>query len=83
MLRTGPWKYIYTLVDGHTVEHELYHLESDPDELYNLAHDPAQAERMAAYREEILRWLVATEVNQLWPVAENHYPVPGNRAFVL
>ncbi len=79
MLRTGPWKYVYTLVDGHTAEHELYNLDVDPDELYNLAHDPAQAERMAAYRDEILRWLVATEVNRLRPVPENHYPVPRNK----
>ena len=57
MLRTGPWKYIYTLVDGHVVEQELYNLDDDPDELYNLAHDPAQANRLGAYRDEILRWL--------------------------
>lgn len=76
MLRTGPWKYIYTLVDGHTVEEELYNLDSDPDELYNLAHDAEQCERIAEFRSEILRWLVATQVNRLRPVPQNHYRVP-------
>ena len=39
MARSGPWKYIYTLVDGHVVEEELYNLDVDPHELYNLADD--------------------------------------------
>jgi arylsulfatase A-like enzyme len=76
MLRRGPWKYIYTLVDGHKVEEELYHLENDPDELYNRVSETEQQKRMAQFRDELLRWLVATEVNRLHPEPENHYPVP-------
>jgi len=76
MLRTGPWKYIYTLVDGHILEEELYHLQDDPDELCNLARDPDQAKRIEGFRSELLRWLVAGEVNRLHPAPESHYPVP-------
>ena len=76
MLRTGPWKYIYTLVEGHVLEEEVYHLQDDPDELHNLAHDPEQAERIEGFRSELLRRLVAGEVNRLHPVPESHYPVP-------
>ena len=76
MVRSGPWKYIYTLIDGHRIEEELYHLEDDPDELFNLAQDADQRARVAQLRSDILRWLVATEPNRLHPVPENHYPVP-------
>jgi arylsulfatase A-like enzyme len=76
MLRAGPWKYIYTLTDGHEMEQELYNLEDDPRELRNLARDPDQQDRIMEYRQEILRWLVATEVSRLHPAPENHYHVP-------
>lgn len=76
MLRTGSWKYIYTLVDGHVVAEELYNLDDDPDELYNVAYDSVQTERIIEFRSEMLRWLIATEVNRLHPVPENKYPVP-------
>jgi len=76
MLRAVSWKYIYTLIDGHQVEEELYHLDDDPDELFNRAHLPEEQNRINEYREEILRWLIRTEVNRLHPVPQNHYPVP-------
>jgi choline-sulfatase len=76
MLRRGPWKYIYTLVDGHIVEEELYNLEDDPDELINLAVRSEHTELLKEFRDELLRWYVATEVNRLHPVPENHYAVP-------
>jgi len=76
MVRRGPWKYIYTLVDGHRVEEELYNLEDDPDELRSLSDEPSQRERKETLKAEILRWLVATEVNRLSPVPESHYPTP-------
>jgi len=76
MVRTGPWKYIYSLMDGHIVEEELYNLDDDPDELYNLAHHASRQKQVVKLRSEILRWLVATEVNRLHPVKENTYSVP-------
>ena len=73
MLRTGNWKYIYTLVGGHHLEEELYNLDKDPDELFNLAHDDEQKDRVVKFRTEILRWLTATEPSRLHPAPENHY----------
>jgi len=35
-----------------------------------------QAKRIEGFRSELLRWLVAGEVNRLHPVRESHYPVP-------
>ncbi len=77
MVREGSWKYIYTLVEGHVVEEELYDLDEDPDELFNKAGLPAHRERLRAFQADILRWLVATEVNRSHPAPENHYPVPS------
>ena len=77
MLRTGPWKYIYTLVGGHIVEEELYHLEHDPDELFNLAATAEHEHRLADFRAEILRWMVATEINRLHPDPISHYAEPS------
>lgn len=76
MIRRGVWKYIYTLIDGETVEEELYHLADDPDELVNLAHESTQQTRIQALRAEILNWLMRGEVNRLHPAPENHYPIP-------
>ena len=76
MLRNDRWKYIYTLVDGGKAEEELYDLQDDPDELCNLAQKHNQQDRIQEYRAALLRWLVATEVNRLHPVPQNHYPVP-------
>ncbi len=76
MLRTENWKYVYTLTNGYIVEEELYNLADDPDELYNLAHEQKNRDLLLQFRSEILRWLVATEVNRLHPVAENYYRVP-------
>lgn len=61
------WKYIYTLVDGHRVEEELYHLDGDPDELCNLAQASEHRACVLDCRSELLRWLVATETNRLHP----------------
>lgn len=71
-----PWKYIYTLVNGHIVEEELYNLEDDPYELSNKAGDTAHADVVTGLRNDVLRWLVATEPNRFNPAAENHYKVP-------
>jgi arylsulfatase A-like enzyme len=76
MVIQGDWKYIYTLVDGHAVEEELYDLASDPRELRNRVHDSDQQERRQTMRGEILRWMVATEPSRLHPAPENHYKVP-------
>ncbi len=76
MIRSGPWKYIYTLVNGELVEEELYNLEDDPDELHNRAGEASQQARVTQLRAEILNWLMRGEVNRLRPVPENHYPVP-------
>jgi len=76
MVRRGEWKYIYTLIDGETVEEELYHLTDDPDEQHNLAHQAGQQSRVIELRAEILNWLLRGEVNRLHPVPENHYPIP-------
>ena len=76
MVRRGPWKYIYTLVNGYETGEELYQLEDDPDELDNLAHRPEQAARCEDFRGEILRWLVATEVDRLHPDPNQRYKLP-------
>jgi arylsulfatase A-like enzyme len=71
-----PWKYIYTLVNGHIVEEELYNLEDDPEELTNRAGDSSLVDTVLELRNEVLRWLVATEASRLHPHPKNHYPVP-------
>ena len=76
MLRTGVWKYIYTLIDGHKVEQELYDLESAPDEMHNLAAEVHVQGRIEEFRAELLRWLMATEVNRLHPEPISHYAEP-------
>jgi hypothetical protein len=53
-LRDGRWKLIHELESGRS---RLYDLEDDPDERRDLsAMDP---ERVAAYREHLLRWAAA------------------------
>jgi len=76
MIRKGPWKYVYTVVEGRIVEDELYNLENDPEELYNLADKPEYQMRITEFRSEILRWLVTRQINRLKSEPENHYPVP-------
>jgi hypothetical protein len=65
MLRRGPWKYALHAsacdTDAPRDLDELYNLHDDPYETRNLADDPAQAERVAAMREEILAWLREAE----------------------
>jgi choline-sulfatase len=56
MIRRGTEKFIHTPGDPDL----LYDVARDPDEQTNLASDPAQAARVAAYRDEIARrWDIA------------------------
>lgn len=80
MVRRDNWKYVYTLVDGHQADAELYNLDDDPDELHNLA--ASQPKRTGELREDLLRWIIVTEANRGRPVPDNArwnrtpYPVP-------
>ncbi|HVC99357.1 MAG TPA: sulfatase [Pirellulales bacterium] len=58
-LRDGRWKFIYQLEDGRS---KLFDLVDDPGETVNLA--DRQLERVAAYREHLLRWS-ASNVGQV------------------
>ncbi|MHC4872849.1 MAG: sulfatase family protein [Planctomycetota bacterium] len=69
MIRTGKWKYVYTLVDGHIEDDELYDLEADPDELINLK--DKEPEKTQELKNRLMRWMVATEVNRIRPVEDN------------
>jgi arylsulfatase A-like enzyme len=53
-LRDGRWKFIYQLEDGRS---KLFDLADDPGETMNLAEQ--QPERVAVYREHLLRWSAA------------------------
>ena len=75
-VRHGDLKYIYTLVDGHLEYEELYDLSADPEELDNLVPSGRFGAEQEHLRRELLRWLTATELSRLHPVAENHYRVP-------
>ena len=50
MIRTGPWKYIYT---HHDVD-QLYHMEDDPSEMHNLAPDPAYRSHCEKFRARVM-----------------------------
>ena len=53
MIRRGQWKFIHSPSDPD----QLFDLSADPDELCNCASDPAQAEVVAAFRQEVAaRW---------------------------
>lgn len=69
MIRKGSWKYVYTLVDGYIQDDELYNLDTDPDELYNLKVE--NPEKTRELKDELMRWMVATEANRAHPVADN------------
>ena len=75
-VRRGDLKYIYTLVDGHREYEELYDLAADPEELDNLVPSGRLEAEREHLRRALLRWLTATELSRLHPVAENHYHVP-------
>ena len=51
MIRRGRWKFIHSPADPD----QLYDLAADPQERANLATDPSQADRVAAFREEVAR----------------------------
>jgi arylsulfatase A-like enzyme len=76
VVRHGDLKYIHTLVDGHQRYEELYDLAADPEELDNLVPSGRCRGELDHLRAELLRWLTATELSRLHPVAENHYQVP-------
>jgi choline-sulfatase len=50
MIRTGPWKYVYTQGD----QDQLYNHEDDPLELRNLAVEPEYADRCAELRARLV-----------------------------
>ena len=49
---------------------ELFDTHADPFEIQNVAGDPAHAERLAAMREELETWMVATDDPGTMPEAE-------------
>jgi len=53
MLRTREWKYVHRYPYG---PHELYHLESDPEERHNLIDEPKQAARVRDMRQQLSEW---------------------------
>ena len=55
-LRDGCLKFIHALESGRS---RLFNLCEDPDERVDLAGDPAQAERLAAYRDHVRAWSAA------------------------
>ena len=55
---------------------ELYDLAVDPEELENLIPSGRFRKEHEQFRKALLRWLTATEINRIHPVAENHYNVP-------
>lgn len=55
MIRDGRYKYVWNLTDVD----ELYDLETDPGEKCNLIAEPAQQERIAALRLDLVRELEA------------------------
>ncbi len=58
MIRRGRWKYS---TDPRYEVDQLFDLEEDPDELVNLAGRPEHAERVARFRDELLRWMIETQ----------------------
>ena len=55
---------------GHKPAEELYDVQSDPHEVLNLAHEPQHQQRLAAMREECLRWQKEIRDIGLVPEAE-------------
>ncbi len=55
---------------GYKPAEELYDVESDPHEVHNLAKEPSQQQRLAAMREECLRWQKEIRDIGLVPEAE-------------
>ncbi|MEM0895637.1 MAG: sulfatase [Verrucomicrobiota bacterium] len=53
-IRTERWKYIQ-YIDSDPLFEELYDLSQDPNEMMNLATEPAQAERMAGFRSQLVK----------------------------
>lgn len=51
MIRSGPWKYIYS----HGDMAQLYNLEDDPQEMDNLAVKPEHAERCEAFKQRVFQ----------------------------
>jgi arylsulfatase A-like enzyme len=79
-VRDRRWTYVHRLYDPP----ELYDREADPRELVNLAGRPAVAEVERRFRDEVLRWMLATadviplERHPRRP--EVNVPVPGSGA---
>ena len=55
-LRTADWTYCRRLYEAD----ELYDRRGDPGELTNLAHQPEHAATLAALRDRMLDWMMAT-----------------------
>lgn len=66
-LRSGPYKYIRTLVDGEI--EELYDLSRDPGELHNLAQQPKHRARL-----QQLEAALITELRRTGASMANHLP---------
>ena len=59
MIRGLRWKYVYYPGNGH----ELYDLQSDPDELHNLADLPGHEARVHEMRRRLLDWMITADEN--------------------
>lgn len=54
MLTDGEWKYIWNPITG---DEQLFHLESDPNELEDLASDDGYGSKLAGWRELLVKHL--------------------------
>ncbi len=62
MIRSRDWKYVRRLYDTD----ELYHLETDPDEVHNLIDDPSLEEVRRELAAAMLEWFLATGDQVPW-----------------
>lgn len=69
MVRESRWKLVRNFAPG--AQHELYDLESDPDETRNLYSDPSTARTRARLEQRLERWQESIADPLLFPAARD------------
>lgn len=61
MIRSGPWKFNYY----HNCPHQLFNLETDPDEMNNLIDDPAHQDTVQRLKTKLLENWDPDQINEI------------------